>query len=40
MATIGSVFGANPVFISIHHVVRAISCALFAIFLGKWFLNK
>jgi len=40
MATIGLVFGANPVFISIHHVVRAISCALFAIFLGKWFLNK
>lgn len=40
MATIGLVFGANPAFISIHHVVRVISCALFAIFLSKWFLNK
>jgi hypothetical protein len=38
MATIGLVFGANPVFISIHHVVRVIFCALLAVFLSKRFL--
>ena len=38
MATIGLVFGANPVFISIHHVVRVIFCALLAVFLSRRFL--
>ena len=40
MATIGVIFGANPAFISLHHVVRVIFCALLAIFLSKRFLIK
>jgi membrane AbrB-like protein len=40
MATIGVIFGANPAFISVHHVVRVIFCALLAIFLSKRFLIK